>query len=211
MQALRRKVTLEEALSPRIPERALPLTLWHLRKGRVQLRVSKPRLTKLGDFMPAQGKGPNKISINVDLNPYQFLWTLVHELAHLHTWNEHGRLANPHGKEWQLMFKELMMPYLEGGIFPAVLEKKLSQHLKSAAASTCSDPELYKLLSSYDKVLKHYVDEVEQGDPFMLKGGRLFIKGKKLRKRYECVDMENGKTYLIHGHAEVEISQEAFS
>jgi hypothetical protein len=206
---MKRKVPLEEALTKKLPERAVQLTLYLLREGRVQLRITKPRLTKLGDFMPGTGNGPNKISINGDLNPFQFLWTLIHELAHLHTWNEYGRSVDPHGKEWRLKFKELMQPFLDGQIFTPKVTKKLRSHLQSAAASTCSDPELYKLLSSFDAQKKSYVDEVDQGEPFILKGGRMFIKGKKLRKRFECIDMSNGKTYLIHGHAEIEMRTEA--
>lgn len=204
-----KRVPLEQALTRKIPERAVQHALWHLRKGRVQLRIARPRVTKLGDFSPGRKSEPNAISVNADLNQYQFLWTLVHELAHLYTWDEYGRQAAPHGIEWKRKFEELMEPYLNGGIFPEELERMLRSHLRSAAASTCSDPALYKLFSTYDDEPKHFVDEVKSNEVFILKGGRQFRKGKKRRTRYECLDLGNGQVYLVHGHAEIETGVQA--
>jgi len=200
-----KQIPLVEALRRKIPEEAVESIAWHIRNGRVQLRIARSRTSKLGDFSPARLDKPHRISVNGDLNPYQFLWTLVHELAHLYTWNEHGRKVDPHGREWQATFAKLMAPYLDNSIFPEVLRRKLSSHLQSAAASTCSDPDLYKLFSSYDEQPKFYVDEIPMGGEFALVGGRRFRKGKKLRKRYECTSLDNGRTYLVHGHAEVDL------
>ena len=46
-----------------------------------QLSIKESRATKLGDYRFY--KGQHHISINNDLNPYSFLITLTHEIAHM--------------------------------------------------------------------------------------------------------------------------------
>ena len=63
--------------------------------------VVKPaRKTRHGDYklMP---DGRHQITINNNLNPYRFLLTLVHEIAHFDAFLNYGRTIKPHGKEWK--------------------------------------------------------------------------------------------------------------
>ena len=81
-----------------------------------QLKIKKPRLTKLGDYRcPQNGKG-HIISINNNLNPYAFLITLTHEIAHMMVWEKHQNKVLPHGSEWKEMFQKLMLNFLP--LFP---------------------------------------------------------------------------------------------
>jgi len=41
------------------------------------------------------------------------------------------------------------------------------------------------------------VEQVEEGKLFDIGEGRVFKKGKKLRKRYQCIEMHTGKVYLF--------------
>jgi len=173
----------------------------------VQLRISRPRRSKLGDFRSESRKGPHRISINGDLNPYSFLITLVHEFAHAVTWVEHGRRAKAHGEEWKRNYRELLYPFFFSGIFPEDLEEKLNTHLGNAPAASCSDPELLKALHKYDVDKERtYLEDLAINSTFTLGGERLFKKGEKLRKRYRCVCLNNRRTYLIDPLAEVQMT-----
>jgi hypothetical protein len=41
------------------------------------------------------------------------------------------------------------------------------------------------------------VEQVPEGGCFSLEDNRVFRKGKKLRKRYQCVELATGKLYLF--------------
>ena len=65
----------------------------------VKFKIVAPRSTKLGDFRASsKNDGKPQITINGDLNPYSFLITTLHELAHLKTFHSYGAGVNPHGK-----------------------------------------------------------------------------------------------------------------
>ena len=61
--------------------------LW---KYGIQLRIKKPRTTKLGDYRPPQPGEARRISINKDLNKFSFLVTFLHETAHLINFEKKG-------------------------------------------------------------------------------------------------------------------------
>ena len=70
----------------------------------VVIKVVKPRKTKLGDF---RYSFDNKciITINDDLNPFSFLITLTHEIAHAFVYKEFKGNVASHGKQWKEVFK----------------------------------------------------------------------------------------------------------
>ena len=68
------------------------------------LRITRPRKTKRGDFRQLGIK--QSISINQDSNSFRFLFTLIHELAHLETFIQHKNQVKPHGVEWKSNFKK---------------------------------------------------------------------------------------------------------
>ena len=59
------------------------------------IKLSKPRKSKLGDFR-AQKNGETSISINNDLKPDPFLFTLLHEIAHYHVYRLDTKIAKAH-------------------------------------------------------------------------------------------------------------------
>ena len=86
---------LTEGLQKYLPEAALPTIVEWLVKYKVYLKITKKRATKLGDYRsPSKGYG-HRISINHDLNPYSFLDVMVHELAHLITFEQYKRSVKP--------------------------------------------------------------------------------------------------------------------
>ena len=49
------------------------------------------------------------------------------------------------------------------------------------------------------------VENIAEASLFKIKGGRVFKKGEKIRKRYKCVEVKTGKLYLFSAVYEVEI------
>ena len=169
----------------------------------VHFTVSKERKTKLGDYrQPWEGK-PHRISVNGDLNKYAFLVTTIHEMAHLTTFEKYGNKVKPHGIEWKVEFAELFQPIIQKNILPIDVTAAINNYLKNAKATSCSDDRLYRVLRRYDKKRSILVEHLEMGATFELKG-KTFVLGKKLRKRYECKELNSNKTYRVLGLAEVD-------
>ena len=64
-----------------------------------ELKLAKSRQTKVGDFTSKRSKSHPRITLNNDLNPYLFLTTYIHEVAHLHVFLRFGHKVDPHGEE----------------------------------------------------------------------------------------------------------------
>jgi len=178
--------------------------LW---KYGIQLRIKKPRATKLGDYRPPQPGEAHRISINKDLNKYAFLVTFLHETAHLINFEKRGFKVQPHGLEWKQEFQVVTKPMLHETILPNDVQNALHWYLKNPKASSCTDPFLFKTLRTYDDRPDHMVlvESIPLQTLFKTKDGRVFTKLEKMRSRYRCVENQTGKIYLVPGLLEVEI------
>ncbi len=148
----------------------------------------------------------HQITVNATLNPYRFLITLVHEVAHLVAFEKFGRRILPHGLEWKRTFQLLMLPFIRPEIFPSKLLPLLAKHFINPKASSDTDARLSLALKAFDeKNDKSYIFEIPDGSVFRIYNGRLFKKGNLRVKRYECIEISSGKTYLFQPNAEVEL------
>ncbi|MGR7813436.1 SprT-like domain-containing protein [Lacinutrix undariae] len=169
------------------------------------VKIKKERKTRHGDYRQLPN-GSHVITINANLNKYKFLITLVHEIAHLKVYKTEGKYIKPHGHEWKLTFKLLMLPLINPLVFPNDLLPLLALHFKNPKASSDTDVKLAFALKQFDTPNdKTYVFEVPEGQSFKLHNDRVFIKGKKRTKRYECVEVLSEKLYLFNPNAEVEL------
>lgn len=194
-------------LSKYIPHEAAPIISQWINDTKCQFKVTRSRSTKLGDYRsPNQGK-PHRISINNDLNKYAFLLTTIHEFAHLKTYQKYKHTVKPHGQEWKNNFKILMEPFLNLQIFPADIILAISQYMNNPAASSCTDINLFRTLKKYDEQISPliHIENIPLHSIFSYSNGRQFRKGKKLRKRYECIELSSEKKYLFHPLAEVQL------
>ncbi len=105
--------TYKDILLEYLPEKAVPEILNWLENSNVQLKITRNRHTKLGDYRPPIKHKFHKISINYDLNKYNFLITLIHEFAHLNIWEQFKNRVKPHGKEWKEEYSKLLLPFLK--------------------------------------------------------------------------------------------------
>lgn len=198
--------TLQAILAKHIPAPALNyvVTLWQSEP--FHFEISRSRKSKLGDFRFRKDREIQKITINGDLNPYQFLLTYIHEVAHLHTFVKFGSGISPHGQEWKSTFRNLMAPLLSERYFPKDVLIPLRQHMIKPKASSSRDLFLMKEMGKYDANVSEdgevYLADLKPGSLFYL-GERVFQKGETRRTRSICVDTKNRKNYLISVMAKV--------
>lgn len=198
---------LENELKKLIPEPAVPLIATWIQEHKVHLHISHKRKTKLGDYRAPYQGNTHRISINHDLNAFDFLITLVHEFAHLTTWVKHQHKVSAHGEEWKEEYKVLIRPFLQLPIFPEDVKVALRRHFLNPSAS-CSDINLQRVLKNYDFKKDAEITTVEkipQGAHFKLRSDHVFKRGVKRRTRYECIDLSNGRLYLVSALAECKL------
>lgn len=167
------------------------------------LKISKPRNSKLGDFR-AISKNISKISVNGNLNKYEFLIVLLHEIAHLIVWNNYSRKSKPHGKEWQFEFKLLLKQYIILGVFPSQVEFALRNNFNKPIISSvkCEDLAIaLKTTETEKKVI--FVKDVPDNMEFELVQGKKFLKLHRIKTRYKCKEIFSGRIYTVHPLAEV--------
>lgn len=189
-----------------LPPGTYDAVLAYLRQYKVHLTVARERKSILGDYRHSTHHANHRISVNGNLNTYSFLITLLHELAHLLTFEQFGNKVLAHGREWKMIYAKMLAQFIQHKIFPADIEAELLRSLQNPAASTCAEDGLLRILRKYDAKESHHrlVEELAIHDLFRTSDGRIFKKGEKLRKRYKCVEVKTGKVYLFSPVYEVE-------
>ncbi len=182
-----------------LPEGSFEDVSYYLQHHHVHLTITRQRQSILGDYRHALPGKNHRISVNGNLNKYAFLITLLHELAHLFTYEKFGHRVLAHGQEWKDEFGKILAKFLLKDVFPAEIKKTLLHTLQNPAASSCGDEKLLRVLHKYDEKKDgiHLIEQLPDGALFAIKGGRIFKKGEKIRKRYKCVEVKTGKLYLF--------------
>lgn len=199
---------MQEILAKYIPNAAVQPSFELIKTNNVYLKIVNERVTRHGDYrkMP---NGQHQITVNASLNKYRFLITLVHEIAHLVAFTKYGRYIKPHGLEWKRSFQILMLPFIRPEIFPNQLLPLLAVHFKNPKASSDTDAKLSLALKQYDAPNdKNYIFEIPHSGLFRLYNGKIFKRGNKRVKRYECMEVSTGRIYLFNPNAEVEFLRE---
>ena len=189
-----------------LPEHAVQPCFELIKNNHVHLKIVNERVTRHGDYRK-DSSGYHQITVNASLNEYRFLITLIHEIAHLVAFEKYGRYIKPHGDEWKLTFRQLMLPYIRPEIFPNQLLPLLARHFKNPKASSDTDATLSLALKQYDEkeTDKNYIFEIPYGAYFRIHNGRVFKKIALRVKRYECIELKTGRIFLFQPNAEVEI------
>src|SRR5436189_2128689 len=112
-----------------LPPGTYDAVLQYLQHYKVHLTVARERKSILGDYRHRTHHENHRISVNGNLNKFSFLITLLHELAHLLTYEQYGNKVMAHGKEWKMIYGQLLQQFLQDNIFPPVVEKELSLSL----------------------------------------------------------------------------------
>ncbi len=187
-------------LSDYLPTGTTETVLGFLKQYGVHLTITQARRSVLGDYRHRYQHQPHRISVNGNLNPYAFLVTLLHELAHLLTYERYGNRVQAHGQEWKNCFGELLNHFLEAGHFPPPIQVELIRTIKKPAASSCAEAGLIRVLRQYDppgSVRSVLIEELGEQTEFRTKEGRLFRLERRVRKRFLCTEQRTGKQYLF--------------
>ena len=188
-----------------IPQASIASVFQLITVHNIHLKIVNERVTRHGDYRK-MSNGQHQITVNSNLNNFRFLITLIHEIAHLIAFKKYGNAIKPHGIEWKRTFQQLMLPYLRPEIFPNNLLPFLAIHFKNPKASSDTDTNLSLALKEYDAPNdKNYVFEIPLGSRFRIYNGKIFKRGQRRVKRFECIEITTGKVYLFNPNAEVEL------
>jgi SprT protein len=194
-----------EYLDNYLPAGASEKLLEYLHQFKVHLTITRSRKSILGDYRHATETDHHRISVNGSLNKYAFLITIIHEIGHLITYQQFGNRVSSHGKEWKLAYRGVLEDFMRLKLFPRDLHEALLKSLHNLPASSCSDINLTRILKNYDARDKTVlVEDLKEGIHFKTSDGRLFKRGKQIRKRIECTELRTGKLYLFSPVFEVE-------
>lgn len=188
------------------PAAAYAFQLW--KETPFVLKITRSRSSKVGDFTGCRHHATHRITLNHDLNPYLFLVTYVHEVAHLRTFLRYGNRVDPHGAEWKNIFRNLLSPVLDEAVFPPRLLYRLTLHMANPKASSFADRELTLALREYDPNASNHttVADLPEGSVFKLQG-KYFRKGKLKRTRVLCREVRTRRQYLVPAEALVSEAQ----
>jgi SprT protein len=185
-------------LEKHVPAEALAFCYVLWKSCPFELRITRTRQSKVGDFTGRKDAKYQRITLNQELNPYLFLFTYIHEVAHLHVYLKYGNRVDPHGDQWKHAFKQIMAPLLVNSVFPNEILHLLQKHMVNPKASSFADSDLTKAFRSFDKNADHYtcLSDIPEGSIFQFQR-RYFKKGKLKRTRIVCHDLKSKRNYLI--------------
>ena len=195
--------SLSSQLSRYLPEGTARHCAQWLMDNRTQLKVARPRKTRLGDFRPAQRGHSHRISVNADLSPLQFLITFTHEIAHVVTWDRYGRKVAPHGQEWKTCYRRHLHELLALKVLDEQTSQTLYQHSLNPKASSSTDSNLKPLNGPSHNGLT--VNDLKAGITFQIASGKTFQVVKKLRKYWLCEEPATGRHYRVPGSLPVTV------
>lgn len=181
------------------------LSLWEQHK--FDLHIVRPRRTRLGDFTQKPHQRP-RITVNGDLNPYSFLITYLHEVAHHVVYSTYSKKkVAPHGVEWKAAFRDLLRPVLHEQCFPRDILAPLTRYAGNPKASTGGDAALIQALTKYNQQEaypnKKALEHLNEGVNFVFQN-REFTRGPLRRTRVLCIEKASNRRYTIPAHALVE-------
>ncbi|WP_447642519.1 MULTISPECIES: SprT-like domain-containing protein [Chitinophagaceae] len=197
------------ALNQFLPEGSFDLVVGYLNQYKVHLTVTQARKSILGDYRNAHGGQNHRISVNGNLNKYSFLITLLHELAHLLTFDQCGHRVQPHGNEWKQHYASLLVAFVQSNIFPPDIVAELRKSIQNPAASCGGEISLMRVLRKYDPKKEGFVtvEKVPPNTPFLDETGRVFVKIEKRRTRFLCRELKTGLNYLFSPIYEVRLME----
>jgi SprT protein len=199
-----------EILKKYLPEQSVSQIAQWIVELDFKLKIKRERSTRLGDYMWPRNGSNHTITINHNLNKFSFLITMVHEVAHLVTYNEYKDSVTPHGREWKQNFQKLMQPFLTPEIFPLEIFSALRKYMQNPAASSCTDMQLLRVLKLHDENSDSiFLEHIPTNTLFIYRENKIFKKGEKIRKRFKCVEIKSGAVYLFNPLTEVQVFEPA--
>ena len=135
------------------PENTLDEVMNMLQMYRIHLKITNPRRSVLGTYIAPHNRNYHVITINSDLNRYEYLEVFLHEYAHLLVRVNHDETAKSHGIEWKNTFRKLLHHFIRKNLFPDDIRSALHKYMvKTYAKSTWN---LHTVLRKYGSSVYH--------------------------------------------------------
>ena len=197
-------------LAKYLPDAAINPVYDFMDRYNVFLHITRKRTSKLGDYRcPQPRHNYQEISVNGDMNPYQFLLVLLHEMAHLNTHQRYGNDVQPHGHEWQDEYRQLLRQYLP--CFPNDIASLITQYTARIPLSRTIEKQLDAQLRHYDPDYtpsnELTLDQLAPGTTFRIVANpqKHFRALEKRRTRWLCLGLDDNRQYLVSGTAQVSL------
>ena len=167
------------------------------------IKTVRARRTKHGDHRVRGPGSLGEITVNVSGNHYQFLITLIHEIAHAAVHHSFGSRVPAHGLEWRQTFGNFLARALQAGLFPPDLVPFIERQSRRPDASSSRDTGLQLALRRHDTSDHRPMgEELAPGSVFSLDGRLILRLGRKLRSRFACQALD-GTQYRVSATARV--------
>jgi hypothetical protein len=197
---------MKEILDRYVPADAAAYCLELWQHWQFDFVVTKARTSKLGDFRWAMGKR-EKITVNGNLNPYNFLVTYLHEVAHLVVHRSYTRKQPAHGKAWKTHFQTLLLPVMKPHVFPETVLVPLLDYAKNPRASSSAHVPLMLAFRVIDQPKMNTntltVNDIAKGELFRF-NKKIYQKGETRRTRVVCTEQKTNEGFLFVAHTWVE-------
>ncbi len=185
-----------------LPPATLSLVQRWLDSSPVQVKLVAPRRTKTGDFRVGRILKHPLITLNRNLHPVEMLITFCHELAHHRVHSRYVIRRKPHGKEWKAEYRLLLKELLDSRTLDHEINQAIERcFFRRERIGSGGCQWLHRVLHPAGDVVR--VMELKEGQAFVLRGGRAFVLGSRIRTRYRCRELSSGKIFTIHPMAEV--------
>jgi len=191
----------KDILCSYIPEKSIDAVCNLLTLFPVRVKIVRPRKRIHGSYRKPKTAGDTHlITVNNDLNPYIFLITFLHEIAHLQACMNYKSLR--HDNKWKNCFAVLLKQFIALQVFPDDIQCALENHIQNMKSSDFLDISLTKTLQKYDTETVVYQDlihleDVSQHTVFLF-GNKKMEKQTLIRKYYLCKDLKTNKLYRCH-------------
>ncbi|QCX53011.1 SprT family zinc-dependent metalloprotease [Elizabethkingia sp. JS20170427COW] len=165
----------------------------------IEIRISRNRESKLGDYRYHPIKRCHQISVNYNLPPDLFFFVLSHEIAHLLVRVSFPR-AQAHGPEWKNAYRELLLESVL--VYQEDFQPLVEQFSTNPKANFSVSPEIVNYFRPQTNASSF--DGLKSGNLFEFRQQRYQLLEKK-KKRYLCRNVSTGKEYLFQACAEIKI------
>ena len=198
----------KEILRSYLPEKSIEEVCNLLILLPVTMKIVNPRKRIHGSYRkPRSASELHLITVNGDLNPYTFLVTLLHEIAHLQANINHKSLK--HDDKWKHCFTLLLKQFIDLDVFPDDVRFALEKHIQNMKSSDFLDIFLTKTLQKYNTqslVSQDFIhlEDVPENTLFWF-GNKKMKKQTLIRKYYLCKDLKTNKMYRCHPLMEVSL------
>lgn len=183
-----------------LPKETVEFIAKKIEQEQVSFKITPPRRTKLGDYSNDIVSGQHRITVNSGLHPVRFLIVTLHEFAHLYVYKKYGRKVAPHGREWREMFAQQLQEAIALKYIPQELATLIEVHKHELPRDFFQRKDVVVAM----EFIEHRNEDasplflLKEGEVFLFENQQWCVK-EKLRTRYKCKNLSDGKTYIVPG------------